>query len=569
MNDFFLKRTRVIAFLLILTGLAIAARLFYLQIILNKTLSGLGDRQFKREVSEIGARGRILDCSGEVLADSIVTWDIIVMKRELLPEQKTVETLAKILKKNRLELEKKIRKAKNYVRIARKTEREVYDALSPLIAAGELKGVIMDPHQQRLYPSGTAREITGLSNEEKGLTQIELIYDKYLKGSTRTKEVIRDAGGNAIYDGKERETREPSDIYLTIDNKIQFITQETVAKYARHNNSDLAIGLVQDPKTGRILAMASYPENHINLKSVEWVYEPGSTFKTITLSASLEEKTVSPKDVFYCENGAWKFNSRTTIHDHEPEKDLTLAEVFEKSSNIGFAKIGMNLGIEKLYLYMKSFGFGSKTGLEFTGESRGLLRELRDYKPIDLAVTSYGHSIGVTPLQMINAYSAIAHKGLLLQPSVLDRIIDPASGDVLLKTEYREIRKAVSEEIAEKVTKMLVGVVDRGTGRKAQIIGYSVAGKTGTSNKLDMKTGKYLEKQNVASFCGFFPASDPQYTILIIMDNPKKFYYGGETAAPAFAEIAKKIITLKNIKPDRPFNYKDAVKTSYSPTISD
>ncbi|HAH30954.1 MAG TPA: hypothetical protein DCL44_01420 [Elusimicrobia bacterium] len=400
-----------------------------------------------------------------------------------------------------------------------------------------------------------------------GLTGVELLYDKVLSGLVSRREVIKDNAGHVIYENKEGNEERPRDIYLTLDKNIQFFAQEAVKKEAQKNRADLGMALVQDPNTGRILAMATYPEDPVKLPPVEWVYEPGSTFKSITLAAALEKDIVSERDTFFCENGAWPFNSKVTIHDHTPEGTLTLSGVIERSSNIGVAKIGLKLGIENYYLYTKAFGFGTKPGLGFYGESSGILRAQAKYRQLDLAVGSYGHGLAATPLQVISAYSALANGGRLLEARLVDKITD-FNGREISREEPSSVRRAVSEKTAGRVKAILLNVVDKGTGKNAAVTGYHVAGKTGTSKKIDPKTGKYLTGRNVASFCGFFPADKPLYTILVVMDNPKTSQYGGESAAPAFQEISKKIITMKGIKPDAPEQFKNTLKDSSRP-ISD
>jgi cell division protein FtsI (penicillin-binding protein 3) len=315
------------------------------------------------------------------------------------------------------------------------------------------------------------------------------------------------------------------------------------------------MALVQDPQSGRILAMATWPRDLEKIQPVEWTYEPGSTFKSITLAAALETKTVGELDTFYCENGAWAFNSRVTLHDHEPEKTLTLAQVIERSSNIGTAKIGLKMGVKDFYLYAKAFGFGARSGLGFAGESAGLLRPLERFKQIDLAVGSYGHGLAATPLQVLNSYSALANGGRLFEPRLVERVTE-FEGEEVFRNEPAVIRQAISPGVSGRVKAILRSVVEKGTGKNAAIPGYSIAGKTGTSKKIDPRTGKYMTGKNVASFAGFFPVPEPRYTILVVLDNPKGLTYGGETAAPAFREIAKKIITLKGIKPDTPIRDK-------------
>ncbi len=541
-------KTRIQTCLLIaaLPAVPITLRLFYLQTIKHENLSATAARELNRTVSETGPRGRIFDSQGNLLAESIITWDCSLFKKELENPSGTIAALSAALAIPKKELQEKVRKSNSFVSVKKDLGRAQTEAVKAL----KLKGVRLDPRQNRYYPSGNlARSILGVVGAEKGLTGIELLYDKVLTGQVLHREVIRDAGGRVIYQNEVEGEAAPMDIYLTIDQNIQFFAQEAIKKYAVKNRSDLAMVLVQEPGSGRILAMATYPENLEKIEPVEWVYEPGSTFKTVTVAAALEKNVVTTKDTFYCENGAWAMNNLVTIHDHEPEKTLTLSGVMERSSNIGAAKIGLKLGLENYYLYTKTFGFGTKTGLGFRGESTGILRPIDKYRPVDLAVGSFGHGIAVTPLQVINAYSAVANGGELLETRLVDKITDEG-GKPKFKNEPSIIRRVITKETDAILKNILINVVNVGTGKNAGVPGYVIAGKTGTSNKIDPRTGKYITNKNVASFCGFFPADEPRYTILVILDNPKLFYYGGETAAPAFQEIAKKIITLKGIKPD-------------------
>ena len=539
-------RIQVCLFIAALPVIPIAFRLFYLQTIKHENLSATASRELNRTVSETGPRGRIFDSQGNLLAESITTWNCNLFKKELQDPPQALWALASALSIPRRELQAKFHRSKSFVSVKNDLDRAQAEAVKAL----QLKGVQLEPRQNRYYPSGNlARNILGVAGSDKGLTGIELLYNKVLTGQVLRREVVRDAGGKVIYQNELEDEAAPMDIYLTIDKNIQFFAQEAIKKYAEKNRSDLAMVLVQDPNNGRILAMATYPEDLERIEPVEWVYEPGSTFKTITLSAALEKNIVTTRDTFYCENGAWALNNKVTIHDHEPEKTLTLSGVMERSSNIGMAKIGLKAGLENYYYYTKAFGFGTKTGVGFPGESPGILRPIEKYRTVDLAVGSYGHGIAATPLQVINAYSAVANGGELLETRLVDRITD-AGGKVTFKSEPLVIRRVISKGTDTTVKSILVSVVDSGTGKNAGVPGYLIAGKTGTSKKIDPRTGKYITNKNVASFCGFFPADKPQYTILVILDNPKLFYYGGETAAPAFQEIVKKIITLKGIRPN-------------------
>ncbi|MDA8130199.1 MAG: penicillin-binding protein 2 [Elusimicrobia bacterium] len=551
------SRIKLCAALAAVPSLLIGARLFWLQTFRHEKLSETASREFNRTVSEIGPRGRIFGADGEVLAESIVTWDAALLKNELRDEavrthdpsypDRAAARLAKTLSLPP-SFREKYRRAKNFLYVKKGLDRRDFEAAKAL----ELKGVTLTPRQTRYYPSGDlARSIIGVTREDQGLAGVELLYDKVLSGQVSQREVVRDAAGRVIFQDNLKEEARPRDLHLTIDKNIQFFTQEALRKSVEKNRAELGMALVQEPDTGRILAMATWPRDLERIEPVEWVYEPGSTFKSITLAAALETGTVSERDSFYCENGAWEFAPRITLHDHEPEKTLTLSQVIERSSNIGAAKIALKLGLKDFYLYTKAFGFGARSGLGFRGESAGLLRPLDAFKPIDLAVAAYGHGIAATPLQVVNAYSTIANGGKLHEPRLVDGVTE-FDGKEVFRNEPALVRQAITPETSARVKKILRAVVTEGTGKNADIPGYSIAGKTGTSNKIDPRTGKYMSGKNVASFAGFFPMEHPQYVILVVIDAPKTSHYGGETAAPAFREIAGKIINLRGLKPDQP-----------------
>ena len=553
-----ITRIHTCAVLAGLPVLMIGARLFWLQTVRHENLSETASKEFNRTVSEIGPRGRVFDAGGELLAESIITWEAGLFKKDLDEPERAVAELTRVLSLPR-SFRDKFRKGKNFVPVKKGLDRDAFEAVKAL----KLKGVTLEPAQSRYYPSGNiARQLIGVTRADKGLTGLELLYDKVLSGKVSKREVVRDAAGRVIFEDRREKEAKPRDLHLTIDKNIQYFAQEAIQRITEKSRAELGMALVQDPQSGRILAMASWPMDVEKIETVEWVYEPGSTFKAITLAAALDTGIASERDTYYCEKGAWAFNSRVTLHDHEPEHTLTLSEVIERSSNIGTAKIGLKLGVKDFYLYTKAFGFGSKSGLGFYGESAGLLRPLERFKQIDLAVGSYGHGIAATPLQVLNAYSALANGGKLYEPRLVERITD-YEGEEIFHHAPAVIRQAIPPGISGRVKRILRAVVERGTGKNAAVPGYSIAGKTGTSKKIDPRTGKYLTGKNVASFAGFFPVAEPQYTILVVLDNPKGLTYGGETAAPAFQEIAKKIITLKGIKPDAPMPHKGAPQTAH------
>ncbi|MGC9069942.1 MAG: peptidoglycan D,D-transpeptidase FtsI family protein [Elusimicrobiales bacterium] len=542
----FLQKPRIIIilFFFIVFSTLIIIRFFYLQIIKHTELESYAKREYIRKIQEFSPRGKIYDANGNILADSIITWDVVITTSQISHSE--IETISKVTGIRLDEIKKKIKPNTRYLKIKKGINKESYDILK------NIKSIYLEPHQSRIYPQDCAREIIGMSNENAGLSGIELIYDRYLRGNITVKEIVKDIKGNVIKSNEKEINDRPFDIYLTIEHEIQSIVEQIIEKHFTSLNAERIIAIVQDSKTGAIVAASSYPPNYINFMPFEYVYEPGSTIKTIILSAGFEENVISENDFFDCENGSWKINQKYTITDHEKLGVISLIDVYTHSSNIGFGKIGLKIGIKRLYPYIKKFGLGTKY-TQFPGESKGIIKEINKYKDTELITTSYGYGIAITPLQLINAYTAIANRGELLNPYFIACIRRDKEYEIQ-STQRNVIRKVISPQTAERVIKMMVDVVENGTGINARINGYTVAGKTGTANKLDLKTAKYIKDVNVGSFCGFFPASRPFYTILIIVDSSKKFKYGGQSAAPIFRDIAKQIISIKSIKPDRPFD---------------
>jgi cell division protein FtsI (penicillin-binding protein 3) len=546
-------KVKIIQAITLITFFLIILRFFYIQIIKHNELSTYAKKEFKRKTTEIMPRGNIYDINGNLLATSIVKWDLVIMKNEFNKNSSStlaISIIARLLNMSEKEIQKKINSKNNYIKIAKMLEKDKYDQIENAIKENKIKGVILEPHQTRIFPLQIAKEVIGISNENQGLTQVELIYNKYLEGNIIIKEIVKDNKGNVIKVLNEISEKKPSDIYLTIDSSIQAIVEDKIKKYYDILKAKNIIVIVQDAKTGFISALASYPQDYVNLKPIEYVYEPGSTFKTIVLSAAFEENLIKENDLINCENGKWKINEKHTITDHEPLGVVTLIEAYKHSSNIGFGKVGLKLGIEKLYTYIKKFGFATKY-TDFPGESKGIIKDFDKYRETDLITTSFGYSIAINPLQLINAYTAIANNGVLLKPQILYKV----SNDEKTIAKPEIIREVISKQTADRVKEMMINVVEDGTGVNARIDGYYIGGKTGTANKLDLKTKKYIKGKNVTSFCGFITAKNPQYTILVIVDDSEKFKYGGQTSAPIFAEIAKQIISLKNIPIEREIDY--------------
>jgi cell division protein FtsI (penicillin-binding protein 3) len=344
----------------------------------------------------------------------------------------------------------------------------------------------------------------------------------------------------------------PRSVVLTIDRTLQYIVEQELALQMKLSRAKSGTVIVQDPHTGDILAMANAPSFNPNywgdrrartgytvemLKntSVETVVEPGSTFKLITAAAAIDQQVVSPRDGFFCENGLWQIKGRE-IHDHEKDGWLTFTEVISRSSNIGTAKVALKLGSDNLFRYARAFGFGMPTGCGLPGDGSGILRNPRVWTSGSLITIAFGQEVGVTPLQMVNAYSVVANGGLLLEPRLYKGVVDE-HGAYHQWAGRKPIRRVISPQTVTALKRILTEVVDNGTGKSARVEGIPVAGKTGTAQKIDVLTRRYHADSFLASFCGFAPASSPRLVIGVFIDEPRTSQWGSLEAAPLFSRI--------------------------------
>ena len=335
-----------------------------------------------------------------------------------------------------------------------------------------------------------------------------------------------------------------------MDILAQYHAEKALYKAVEEVGAERGIALVQDPYTGNLLAVASYPVKDGQALALQFTYEPGSTFKTIAISSALDAGVVRVNDSIDMDGRRWEAAKGFTVRDNQHQKDfLSIPEIMQLSSNIGAGKIALELGAKNLFYYIKAFGFGTKTDINFNGESKGSLKPYNTWTKVDTITKGYGYGVAITPLQLIGAYSAIANGGYLMQPHLVDRIEYP-NGKIEKHAKPIKIRRVLRESTTAAMTKVLQSVVEAGSGKRAQIKGYNVAGKTGTAEKLS-KEGGYERRRHVVSFCGFVPASRPKFTILIILDNPSKYAFGGTAAAPVFKEIAEPLLALRGIEPDQ------------------
>lgn len=536
-------RTRIALAALLCLGPAgpLAARLVQLQVVQHRVLEHRASSAMKRTSQEEPPRAPILDRSGRPLAQSVPTWSVFVDKSMARDLPALARKLAAAAKSPEAEILRKARTKSKHPTVLDNLDFELMQA----VQAAKLEGVGVTAKAERFYPNGSmARGVLGtVGAEGRGLAGLELTYEQRLRGKAGTVEMLRDGSGRAIYRRDQESAQAAEPLTLTLDRNIQYFAEEALAQAAAESRMRSGLIAVQDPRTGEILAMASYPENPLRNPVVQDSYEPGSTFKIVAMAAALEDDVLKPSDVVFCENGRYELAPGVVITDHEPLGSVDARGVLEHSSNIGMAKIVEKVGAARFSKAARAFGFASRTGLALPGETAGELKPLSEMTKVTLAASSYGYGVSASALQVLSAYSAIANGGSLYEP-------------FLVKDEDKtpvRVRKVASSRTIGALQSMLEGVVERGTGLSARIPGYRVAGKTGTSRKLDPKTKKYSTSSYVASFAGYLPASQPQWTILVVVDEPKGgAYYGSQVAAPIFAKLGQRLLTLKGVPPDAP-----------------
>lgn len=517
----------------------LSLRLAHLQVLRHDSLTERAEGEFARVASEAAPRADIEDRQGRVLARSVPSWSAFLDKKMMKDPAAVARKLSPVLGVPAAELERKARAAGRFCWL--KTGLDY--AAAQAVQAARVECVGLTPASQRVYPNGElGRAVLGLVGAEgKGLAGVELSREKRLRGKARKLEFVRDGKGRSIHRDIAEDGEVPPPLRLTLDRNVQHIVEEALREGAAAHSFKSGYAAVQDPRTGDVLAMASWPHNPLKNPLVQDSYEPGSTFKVVTTLAAVEERLVGPAETFSGEGGKWTIAPGVTITDHEPEGDITLAQIMERSSNIGIAKVVERVGPARFFRAARALGFGVRTGLPMPGETAGELKPFSDLGKVGLAASSYGYGLAVSPLQVLGAYSALANGGTLYEPRL-----------VLDEKEPVKVRRVASERAVGEVSRMLEAVVEKGTGVPARIPGYRVAGKTGTARKLDPLTRKYSQKAYVASFAGWLPASAPRWTILVVVDEPQGSYYGGLVAAPVFAKIGRRLLALEGVPPDQP-----------------
>jgi cell division protein FtsI (penicillin-binding protein 3) len=538
--------------------LIVTGRAFYLQILQNEEMVKRAEKQHQRIVPLIPARGEILDRNGTPLAVSVEMDSCYGEPRHIQDVEGTAAVLAPLLGTPKSELVKKFSSGKGFVWLERRLAPEVALRVKNM----KLRGIGFVKENKRFYPNvEIASHVLGFTGQDpNGLEGIELRYDTTIQGNTGYLITERDNLGRdiSVKNTVIKNSAPGRNIILTLDKNIQYITERELAKAVSDSGAKNGMALVMESDSGRVLAMANYPTFNPNAYSryshaqqrnrvVADSFEPGSTFKVFLIAAALEEKIIRPADMFNCENGSYKVADRI-IHDTHSYGSLSVTDVLKYSSNIGAAKIGFRLGNERLFRYLKNFGFGARTGIDLPGESPGNLRDKQRWYGVDLANISFGQGVSASAIQLASAISAVANGGSLMKPYIVDRILDD-SGQVAQKFEPQMLHRVISPETARQSTRMMETVTaSGGTVTNAAVEGFRVAGKTGTAQKVDAVTRRYGAKRT-ASFVGFVPADKPRLTILVVVDEPKTSQYGGVVAAPAFSAIAQNSLAYLKVVP--------------------
>ena len=538
----------------------IAARLVYLQFSQYDSLVNRARQQQQNAIETSPQRGELLDRQGRELARSVQTVSLFLDPEGLDAQtlDQSAQQVAKILNIKESDLAKEFREAldekRRFIWIARRLDAD----LAAKITALNLPGIHQQLEPKRFYPNGSlAAHVLGyVGLDGQGLGGVEQSYNEKISGEPGQLFIEKDASGKA-YESYEIAAKPGQTVVLTIDQSIQYLAEQALQGAVQRAHAKSGTVIVLDPRTGDILALANAPTFDPNKVAeakpetrsnwaLQNIYEPGSTFKVVAFSAAIEKKLVKPEDHIDCQMGSITVAGRV-VHDH-PYGSLTIAQALAKSSNVAAIKLGLRVGNETMYDYIRRFGFGSKTGIELPGETVGIVRKVEHWQPSSIGSVAIGQEVGVTPVQVVAAYGAVANDGVRVAPHLI-REVRSSDGTVVYRAEPEQ-RRVISAETAIALRGMLEGVTLNGTAKKAQLDGYSAAGKTGTAQKIDPRTKAYSATKYVGSFVGFAPVSNPQVAIIVVIDEPMGAYHGGDVAAPVFREVAEQILPALGVEPD-------------------
>ena len=554
-------RIKIILISIVILFFLIVFKVFYIQVIDYNKLNNLAKDLWSRNLPLEANRGNIYDINGNLLASSLTTTSLVLIPNQIKNKKDTALKLAHILNVDEKEMLMHVSKKTSIERVhpeGRRLSYEIADKINEL----KLPGVYLVKEAKRYYPYDTWMSHTlgyvGIDNQ--GLGGLELTYDKYLTGSNGSIKYFSDAKGKTLnMSQKYEKPQNGMNITLTINKDIQQALERELDNAVSMYNPDRAIGIVMNPNNGEILGISSRPNfnsndykknkmEDINRNLPVWMtYEPGSTFKIITLATSLEEKIVDlEKDEFNDTGSITVSGAHLHCWRHGGHGLQTYLEVVENSCNPGFVNLGLKLGKDTLFNYIKNFGFGTKTGVDIVGESKGILFNVDKIGDLELATTAFGQGVSVTPIQQITAVSAAINGGKLYKPYIVKSINEPETNSVILENKPNIVRKVISEDTSKKVRYALESVVARGTGHNAYIPDYRVGGKTGTAQKVE--NGIYLKNNYITSFIGFMPSNNPEVIVYIAIDNAKGVTQYGGTVHALLSEKRNKPFIYKGLR---------------------
>ena len=555
-------RIKVFFIIVFLMFFVIFLKVLYLQVFKYEKLKKLANNLWSRELPVEGDRGKIYDRNLDVLASNLTTTSLVLIPNQIKDKEQVSNDLAKILNVSVKEMKRHVYKHTSIERVhpeGRKLSFDIANKISEL----NYDGVYLVRESKRIYPyENNLSQVLGFVGiDNQGLSGIELNYDKYLTGKPGSIKYYSDAKGNKLDINEIYESPTPGiNVMLTINNELQKSVERELDNAVSKYNPEHALAIAMDPNTGEILAISSRPNfdpNHYKNYSVEvlnrnlpiWMsYEPGSTFKIITLAASLEEDTIDLyNDTYYDDGNIQVENAKIKCWKDGGHGQETFLQVVENSCNPGFVVMGQKLGKERLFSYINKFGFGEKTGVDLNGESTGILFPFDRVGPVELATTAFGQGVSVTPIQQITAVSAAINGGKLYKPYIVKSLLEPETNTTIKSYNKKLVRKVISKSTSKEVRYALESVVTNGTGRNAFIDGYRVGGKTGTAQKVS--NGVYMSGNYIVSFIGFMPSDDPKIIVYVAIDNPKGVVqYGGTVAAPIARNILYDSIDILDIE---------------------
>lgn len=557
-------RVRVVFIVVTLVLIMVISKVFIIEVIEYDKLSNLASSLWSRNLPISADRGEIFDRNGEVIATNITTTSLVFIPNQIIDKEAVARDISKILNANYETILAHASKRTSIERVHPEGRQLSYDTAEKI---NELNydGVYLVKESKRYYPYGnTLSHVLGyVGIDNQGLSGLELYYDKYLTGENGAIKYFSDGKGHRL-DLEEVYLAPQSgmNLTLTIDLEIQKSIEKELDNVVSMYNPEDALILAMEPNTGEILGIANRPDfdpnnyqdystETINRNLAIWkTYEPGSTFKIVTLSAALEEKEVNLfEDTFYDSGSIQVENARIKCWKHGGHGAETFLQVVENSCNPGFVALGQRLGTERLYNYVQKFGFGDKTGVDLNGEGKGILFSLENMGPVETATTSFGQGISVTPIQQVRAVSAAINGGHLLKPYIVKAVSEPETNTVIIQNKRKVVRDIISKETSNMVRYALESVVANGSGHNAYIENYRIGGKTGTAQKVE--NGVYLHNNFILSFIGFMPADDPQIIVYVAINNPKGVtQYGGTVSAPVAKNVLTTAIDVLDIKPD-------------------